>query len=176
MKSVLSVFLCAVLMFVTVACEAPKTSEVIVALNAVADATSVSVVVASSLVAMGKVDPEVAEQVRAYSESVGVAVRTSITELNGNATNPEKIAAITTAFAKVATPALGEQSPQVAAAIDAVSAAIKVFLNRLNNSGVLRAAASAPKAKIKLSSSDKALIKNIEKKMAETKILANTVQ
>lgn len=171
MKSVLALFMAAV-MVVTTGCKPPQTSDLITALSTVSDASSVAVVVTQSLVLVGKVDQSVADQVSEYASGISTAVQTSITELNSTNTNPQKIAAITAAFAKVATPAFGENAVQVNAAIVAVSAAVKIFLNQLNNAGFLKAANAAPTAKIKLESGDKAALKAIEKKVADTKLKA----
>ena len=170
MKSILSVFMTMVLLVgsvLTTGCNT-QTSDLVTALNAVSDAASVSVVVTSSLVALGKVDPAVADQVSQYAQGVGGAVNTSIAELNSADTNPQKIAAITAAFAKVATPAFGTNATQISAAIDAVQAAVKVFLSHLNSAGVLKLANAAPTAPIKLAPGDKAMMKQMQKKTADT--------
>jgi hypothetical protein len=171
MKKLLSLFLALVLCLVSVGCST-QTSDLVTALNAVSDASSVAVVVTSSLVAMGKLDPAVGDQVSQYATAVGGAVTTSIAELNSSDPNPQKITVISAAFAKVAAPAIGSaagaNAQQVSAAIDAVSAAVKIFLGRLNSSGTLKLANAAPTAKIKLEPGDKALMKQIQKKNAET--------
>lgn len=170
-KSMLAVFMAAVMCFTTVGCgNAPTPSQLVTALNTVADAASVAVVVTQSLVATGKVDAEIGVQVSVYAQGIGTAVNTSIAELNGPAPNPQKIQAIVAAFAKVATPAFGEKAPQVNAAIEAVSAAVKIFLNNLQSSGVLKAAKDHPNASpnIVLSKSDKATLKLTQSKIADT--------
>jgi len=172
MKSVLAVIMATVMMFTTVGCGTPKTSDLVTALTAVSDASSVAVIVTQSLVVLGRIDQGTADQVSDYSSGIGTAVQASIAELNGTNTNPQKIAAITAAFAKVASPAFGENAPQVKAAIEAVSAAVKIFLNQLNNAGLLRAANAAPNAPIKLESGDKAALKAIQKKVADTNLKA----
>lgn len=170
MKSIVSVLLVSTLLLV--GCTPPTTSNLITALNAVSDASSVAVVVTSSLVALGKLDPAVAAQVSMYSTGVSQAVNVSVAELNGPDSNPTKIATITAAFAKVAAPAFGSNAPEVSAAIDAVSAAIKIFVNQLTSSGLLKLAKAAPTAKITLTSGDKTVLKQITKKTAQTQLAA----
>ena len=167
MKSILSVFMALILCLASVGC-GTGTSNLVTALNAVSDAANVSVVVTSSLVALGKIDQATADQVSQYATGVGGAVNTSIAELNSADPNPQKITVITAAFAKVATPAFGPNSAQISATIDAVSAAIKIFLSHLNSTGTLKLAAAAPAAKIVLAPGDKAVMKAMQKKTADT--------
>lgn len=166
-QSILALVMTVVMCFTNIGCSTPETSQLVTALNAVADASSVAVVITSSLVATGKVDPAIATEVSSYATNISVAVTASIAVLNGTEPNPQKIAAITAAFGKVAAPAFGENAPQIAASIDAVSAAVKIFLNRLTSSGLLKAANAAPNAKIVLEKGDKAKMKEIQKKAAE---------
>jgi hypothetical protein len=176
MKSIVSVLLVCVLLLV--GCTPPNTSQLVTALNAVADASSVAVVVTGSLVAVGKVSPDVAAQVANYSQGVNGAVTVSIAELNSADTNPVKISKISAAFAAVAAPAFGDKSPQVAAAIQAVSAAINIFLNQLHSSGVLKLAAAAPHAKPMdlLKKGDKAALKKTAAKCVETNAQAELLK
>lgn len=177
MKSILSTFMVGLLLMMSLTSCSTKTSDLVSALNTVADSASVAVVVTSSLVALGKIDPEIGEQVSAYAQGVGTAVNVSIAELNSTtSTNPQKIAAISAAFAKVATPAFGTKAPQISATIDTVSAAIKIFISRLNSNGLLKAANAAPTAEIKLEGGDKALLKEIQKKTAKTLETAETLK
>lgn len=167
-KSIVSVFMATILCLASVACTPAQTSSLVTALNTVSDAASVAVVITSSLVAVGKVDPSIGNQVSVYASGIGGAVNVSVTELNSNDTNPQKIAAITAAFTKVAVPVMGPNGQQISAAIDAVSATVKIFLSHLNSAGVLKVAKNAPTAKIVLSSSDKSMLKKIEQKTAKT--------
>lgn len=171
-KSFVSVLL--VCMLLLVGCTPPNTSQLVTALNAVADASSVAVVVTQSLVALGKVSPDVAAQVATYSTGVNQAVTTSVAELNSTDTNPIKITKISAAFAAVAAPAFGSQSPAISAAVSAISVAIELFLNQLNSAGVLKMAARAPNvapASLMLKG-DKDLLKKIQEKVAETNAMA----
>lgn len=172
MKSIVSVFLVFVLILMS-SCT-PTTSNLITALNAVADASSVAVIVTQSLVALGKVSPDVANQVSVYAQGVDQAVTTSIAELNSNDTNPVKITNISAAFAKVAAPAFGNNAPLVVTAIGAVTVAIDIFLRQLNSSQVLAAAKGAPTVapSLTMTRGNKAMLKNISKKVAETQAVA----
>lgn len=172
MKSIISVLLVCVLLLV--GCTPPNTSQLVTALNAVAEASSVAVVVTQSLVGLGKVDQDTANLVAVYAQGVDKAVATSIVELNSADTNAIKISKITAAFALVATPAFGANAPQIAAAVQAVSAAINIFLGQLNSSGMLKMAAAAPNVKPAslLSKGDKAMLKKTQSKVAETDALA----
>lgn len=173
LKSIVSVLLvCTLLM---VGCTPPNTSQLVTALNAVSDAASVAVVVTSGLVAFGQVDPAVGDQVATYATGVTQAVSTSIAELNSADTNPVKIDVITAAFAKVAAPAIGNV-PQVNAVIDAVSAAVKNFLNNLTSTGNLKLAKAAPNVKIVLANGDKAKLQKISQKIVETQAAASQLK
>jgi hypothetical protein len=176
MKSIVSVFLVCVLLLV--GCTPPNTSQLVTALNAVADASSVAVVVTQSLVALNKVSPDVANEVATYSQGVSTAVTTSVAELNSSDSNPVKISKITAAFAAVSAPAFGTQAPAVTAAIQAVSTAINIFLNQLQSSGVLKAAAVAPGVKPVdlLKKGDKATLKKAVAKCAETSAKAELLK
>lgn len=172
MKSIVSVFL--VFTLLLVGCTPPNTSQLITALNAVADASSVAVVVTQSLVALGKVDQATADKVATYATAVDGAVTTSIAELNSTDTNAIKISKVSAAFAAVAAPAFGTQAPAITAAIAAVEAAVNIFLNQLNSSGVLTAAKVAPNVKPTslMVKGDKVLLKKVQAKVAETNALA----
>jgi hypothetical protein len=168
LKSIVSVLLvCTLLM---VGCTPPNTSQLVTALNAVADASSVAVVVTESLVALGKVSPQVAAQVSTYATGVNGAVTTSIAELNSTDPNPVKITKITAAFAAVATPAFGTQAPAITAAINAVATAVEIFLGQLNSSTTVKLAKVAPKVAPTslMVKGDKDLLKKIQAKVAET--------
>lgn len=167
MKSILAVFMACVMCLASVGCGTP-TSNLITALNAVSDAASVAVVVTQALVATGQVDQATANLVSTYATSVSNAVNTSTTELNSKDTNAQKIAVITAAFAAVAAPAFGANAPAVLAAINAVTAAINIFISQLNSSTVVTAAKAAPHAPIVLNSADKAMLKKIKAKTAQT--------
>ena len=163
MKSILAIFMAFVLTFSLVGCG--STSQLITALNAVADSSSVAVVLTSALAAAGKLDPAVATQVANYAQGVTTAVQQSITELNSVDTNPIKITKITADFAAVAAPAFGPgTAPQVQAAIQAVSAAVQIFLRQLNTPATLTLAKLSPVKAVKLSMGDKAALKSINKK------------
>ena len=176
MKSIVSVLMVGVLLLV--GCTPPSTSQLSTALNAVADASSVAVVVTQSLVAIGKVSPEVANQVAVYSQSVNNAVTTSVAELNSTDTNPVKISKISAAFAAIAAPAFGTQAPAVTAVIQAVSAAVNIFLNQLHSSSVVKLAAAAPHAKPMslLKKEDKTVLKKAVAKCAETNAKAELLK
>jgi hypothetical protein len=176
MKSIVSVFLVCTLLLV--GCTPPNTSQLVTALNAVADASSVAVVVTGSLASLGKLSPDVASQVATYSQGVNGAVTVSIAELSSLDSNPVKITKISTAFAAVATPAFGDKSPQVGAAIQAVSAAINIFLNQLHSAGVLKLAVAAPHAKPMdlLKKGDKATLKKTQAKCLETNAKAELLK
>ena len=167
MKSMLAVFMAAVMCLTSIGCGTPA-SNLIVALNAVSDAASVAVVVTQALVVTGKVDQETADLVSTYSASVGTAVNTTMVELNSTDTNAQKIEKITAAFAQVAVPAMGKNSTAILAAINAVTAAINIFISHLNGAPVVAAAKLSPHAAIVLNSSDKTLLKKIKTKNAET--------
>ena len=165
MKSILAVFMACVMCLVSVGCGTP-TSNLVVALNAVSDAASVAVVVTQALVATGKLDQATADQVATYASSVGTAVNTASAELNSKDTNPVKIEKITAAFAAAAAPAFGANAPAITAAINAVAATINIFLAQLGS--VVTAAKVAPHASLVLNSADKAMLKKIKAKTAET--------
>jgi len=166
MKSMIAVFMAFVMALCSVGCGTP-TSNLIVALNAVSDAASVAVVVTQALVATGKVDQATANLVATYSASVGTAVNTATTELNSTDTNAVKIEKVTAAFAAVAAPAFGANAPEILAAINAVTAAINIFIQQLQGTSVTAAAKAAPHAPIVLSHNDKMMIKKIHTKTAE---------
>jgi len=172
LKSIVSVLLVCTLLLV--GCGTSTPSNLITALNAVGDAASVVVVVTQALVATGTVSPDVAAQVSTYAIGVSGAVSTSIAELNSTDTNSVKIANITAAFAKVVTPAFGSNAPAVTAAINAVQAAIDIFLQQLGSQTVTMAAAKAPTVSpmLALSRADKSLLKKIETKAEATKVAA----
>lgn len=177
LKSIVSVLLVSVLLLA--GCGGTVTpSTLVTALNAVADAANVAVVVTSTLVATGKVDQSVADQVQLYATGVDGAVTASIAELNSTDTNPVKIANITAAFAKVAAPAFGANAPAVTAAIRAVTATINIFLQQLSSPSVMKAAMAAPKVAptIVLSKGDKSMLKKIQTKVAATNALAATLK
>ena len=165
MKSILAVFMALVLTFSLVGCG--STSQLVTALNAVADASSVAVVLTETLAGTGKIDPAVATQVANYAQGVTTAVQESIAELSSADTNPVKITKITADFAAVAAPAFGPgTSPQIQAAIQAVSAAVQLFLNQLHQPTVLTLAKVSPVKAVKLSVGDKSALKSINKKAA----------
>jgi len=153
----------------SVGCGTPA-SNLVVALNAVSDAASVAVVVTQALVATGKLDQATANLVSTYATSVATAVNTSTTELDSKDTNAEKIAVITSAFAQVAAPAFGSNAPTVLAAIQAVTAAINIFISQLNSSSVTSLAKLAPHVspKMAMGRADKAMLKKIKTKTAQT--------
>lgn len=164
MKKLTTLLLTVVLCISMVGC---STSNLVTALNAVSDASSVAVVVTSSLVALGKVSPDVAAQVSTYAQGVSKAVTVANAELNSSDTNPVKITVITAAFAQVATPAFSN-APEVSAAISAVSVAVQIFLNQLTSSGVLTLARTSPDVKIKMSVGDKLTLHKMMGKVAKT--------
>lgn len=167
MKSLLAIFMAFVMCLATVGCGTPA-SNLVVALNAVSEAASVAVVVTQALVATGKLDQATADQIATYSASVGAAVTTATVELNSKDTNPVKIEKITAAFAAAAAPAFGANSATIQAAINAVAAAINIFLSQLGSAPVVTAAVAHPHAPIVLNSGDKAMLKKITAKNAET--------
>jgi hypothetical protein len=171
-KSIVSLFL--VFTLLLAGCGKVTPSSLVTALNAVADAANVAVVVTSSLVVSGTVSQSVATQVQTYATGIDQAVAASIAELNSADTNPVKIANISAAFAKVAAPAFGTQAPAITAAISAVTAAVDIFLQQLNSNGVLTAAKAAPKVSpaLVLSHGDKSMLKKIQTKVAATNVLA----
>jgi hypothetical protein len=174
MKSFLVSFLTVVLICLSMtACTTPSTSNLVVALNAIADSSSVSVVIINGLAISGTVSPAVVAEVSAYAQGISGAVTTSITELNSADSNPQKIVAISTAFAAVAAPAFGPStSPQIVAVINAVGSAVKLFLSQLNGPSLKTAATLAPHTKIVLEKGDKATLKKIQAKVAATKAKA----
>jgi hypothetical protein len=176
MKTIVSIFLVCTLLLV--GCTPPNTSQLVTALNAVSDASSVAVVVTQSLVALGKVSPDVANEVAVYSQGVSGAVTTSVAELSSADPNPVKISKITAAFAAVAAPAFGTNAPAVSAAIQAVSTAINIFLNQLSSAGVLKMAAAAPGVKPMslLGKGDKAMLKKAVAKCSETSAKAELLK
>jgi len=172
MKSLVSCFLVCVLLLT--GCGTITPSTLVTALNAVADAANVAVVVTSGLVATGTVSQAVATQVQTYATGVDGAVTTSIAELNSTDTNPVKIANITAAFAKVATPEFGTNAPAVSAVISAVTAALDIFLQQLNSTAVTSLAKANPTVAptLLMSRGDKSMLKKIQAKVAETNALA----
>ncbi len=169
MKSVVAVFMALVLCLASVGCGNGTQSNLITALNAVADAASVAVVVVDGLAATGKISPADAALVATYVTSVGTATNQSITELNSTDTNSVKIGKITGYFAVVAAPALPPSiGPLIGPIISAVVTTIDLFIHQLNGPAVVTAAAAAPRAAIKLTGADKAALKSIQKKTAET--------
>lgn len=171
-NAITSILLVTALFATTIGCTT-TTSTIVTALNAVSDAASVAVVVTSSLAAVGKVDPAVAAQVSDYAAGVTTAVQASIAELKTTDANPQKILVISSDFAKVAVPAFaGTNSAPILAVIDAVQTAVKNFLSQLNSNGVLTVAKAMPTKTVKLTSGDKTMLKEIDKKSTVTKNLA----
>ncbi len=168
MKSILAVLMASILCLASVGCGSGTTSGLITALNVVSDAANVAVVLTSSLAAAGEVSPAVAAEVSAYATGIGTAVNTAVSELNSSDPNPQKILIITTAFANVTVPAFGPNAPEIAAVINAVSAAVQVLLSQLHSAGLTALARTAPTATLNLTKADKSALKVIKKKTAET--------
>ena len=177
MKSIVAVLMVACLSFGTVGCS-NQTSTLITSLNAVAEASSVAVVVVAGLQAAGKVSDADAALVTTLSVQVGTASNKSIAELNSADSNPQKITVISALFANIVIPQFntGLSAATVNGIVQAVAGAIQVFLGQLHGNAVLTAAHAYPTEPIKLSRGDKNTIKAIQKKIAETNAAAVQVR
>jgi len=151
-----------------------QASNLILTLSAIQDASSVAVIVVNGMVAAGKIDPLTATTVNTYAKLVSGAVTVSITELGTTDTNTRKITVITQAFASLTAPHFGPNvSAQVQAIVQAIGTSIQLFLSQLGGTPSLMAKLT-PHAEIKLTSGDKALLKQIQVKSQNTIIMANT--
>ena len=169
MKKIIAIALLCTLMLTSCS---NKTSDLIVALGAVQDAASVAVVVAQGLVAVGKLDPQVATLVDTYAKLTSEAVTKSIAELNTSDPNPQKISVITAAFTPLLVPSLGSNvSAQVQAVVQAVVSAIQIFLGQLGGTPA-KLAKVAPNTKITLTMGDKSMLKQIHTKSQHTITMA----
>jgi len=177
MKSILAMFMAAVLCLTTIGCGGSTTSNLVTALNAVADAASVAVVVTQGLVSTGTVSQADATLVATYSTAISTAASQSITELGTTDTNVVKIGKITADFAAVVAPNV-PGGAAIAPLILAITSAVQIFMSQLNSAPVVAAAKAAPHAPVSLvlSGADKTLLKKTQATAASTVLKANVLK
>lgn len=168
-QSILAAFMAVAMCVFSVGCA--SASSLVNDLNAVSDATAVLVVVAQGLALAGTISPADATLVANYATSLDTVITESDTELGSSDDNTVKIGKISGYFAAVVgqyVPKVGAVAPEIAA----ITAAIDIFLKSLNSSATVTAAKAAPKAKLPLNHSDRAVLKSIRAKVAKTNAAA----
>jgi len=142
----------------------------VIALQSITIAASVAVPTIAALEASGKVNTIDAKLALTYAGLVSTAASKASVELQSSDTNTVKINNIIGYFEPIAAPSIGSSSPQVFAAVSAISSAVTLFIGELKSGQItVTASRNAPAPikvsidSLKLSRSDKNVLKDIKK-------------
>jgi len=171
MKKSIIALLVAFCMFV-VGCTSQQ--KVVVALQAITIAASVAVPTIAALQASGKINSTDATLALNYAGLVSSAASKTSVELQSSDVNTVKINTIIGYFEPIAAPSIGSSSPQVFAAVSAISSAVTLFIGELQSGQItVTASRNQPTSaeisinSLKLSRADKCVLRDI-KKSADT--------
>lgn len=178
MKKSIIALLVAFCMFV-VGCTSQQ--KVVTALQGVSIAASVAVPTIIALEASGKINAADAKLALTYAGLVSTASSKATAELQSNDPSNTKISVIIADFEPIAAPSIGSSSPEVFAAVNAISSAVTLLVSELKSGQItVTTSRNAPTSvkvaidNLKLSRSDKNVLKQVKKTCEGLVVQVNT--